>query len=144
MNRYAFIAELHIGRAGTRVIISAMANGLILFAHGARDLRWREPFERLARKVSAQRPDVAVSLAFLELMQPDLAAAVDALAARGCDAVHVVPVFFGQGGHVRKSLPAAVEAVRRRHPSVRIELRGAVGEDDDVLDRIAAVSLAGL
>jgi sirohydrochlorin cobaltochelatase len=121
-----------------------MASGLILFAHGARDARWREPFERLLAKVAAQRPEVAVSLAFLELMQPDLAGAVDALAARGCDVVRVFPVFLGQGGHVRQSLPAAVDAVRRTHPSIRIDLQSAVGEDDDVLERIAAVSLAGL
>jgi sirohydrochlorin cobaltochelatase len=121
-----------------------MTSGLVLFAHGARDPRWREPFERLAAKASAQRPDVAVALAFLELMQPDLAGAVATLAQRGCTAVRVVPVFLGQGGHVRGDLPATVEDVRRRHPSIRIDLRGAVGEDDAVLDRIAAVSLDGL
>jgi len=129
---------------GRAVDNGQMATGLILFAHGARDPRWREPFERLAAKVSARRSDVAVSLAFLELMQPDLAGAVDALAGRGCEAVRVVPVFLGQGGHVREDIPAAVDAMRRRHPSLRIELVRAAGEDDEVLDRIAAVSLAGL
>ena len=60
-----------------------MAAGLVLFAHGARDPQWREPFERLAGKVRAARPDLAVSLAFLELMTPDLATATDALVAQG-------------------------------------------------------------
>ena len=118
--------------------------GLILFAHGARDARWREPFERLVGKARAARPGLAASLAFLELMDPDLEAAVTDLAARGCTSIRVVPVFLGQGGHVREDLPAAVERVRRRYPGVAITLREAVGEDDTVLDRIAAVALDGL
>jgi len=119
-------------------------SGLILFAHGARDARWREPFERLAGKVQAARPDVAVSLAFLEIMQPDLGAAADGLVGQGCRALRIVPVFLGQGGHVRDDLPAAVDAVRHRHPAVRIDLRQAVGEDEAVLAQIAAVAVAGL
>lgn len=145
MNRYAVIAIPHMAGPQHRAIIVTMAaTGLILFAHGARDARWREPFERLATKAGAARPDVAVSLAFLELMQPDLAAAADALIARGCRRLRVVPVFLGQGGHVREDLPAVVDAVRSRHPQVDIELRQAVGEDDSVLDRIAALSVADL
>ena len=119
-------------------------SGLILFAHGARDPRWREPFERLATKVHAARPDIALSLAFLEIMQPDLATATDALVRAGCRTIRVVPVFLGQGGHVREDLPAVVAAVQQRHPDVPIELRTAIGEDDAVLERIAAVSVAGL
>ena len=119
-------------------------DGLILFAHGARDARWRQPFERLAAKSRAERPQVAVTLAFLEFMHPDLDAAVDDLAAQGCDAIRVVPVFLGQGGHVRDDLPALVAGVRARHPHVAIALREAVGEDDRVLDRIAAVAVDGL
>ena len=121
-----------------------MAQALILFAHGARDPRWREPFERLAAKTRAGRPGLAVRLAFLELMHPDLDAAVDDLAAHGCRAIRVVPVFLGQGGHVREDLPAAVERVRARNRGIAIELRAAIGEDDAVLDAIAAVATAGL
>jgi sirohydrochlorin cobaltochelatase len=119
-------------------------DGLILFAHGARDGRWREPFERLADKVRASRPDVAVSLAFLESMQPGLDAAVDALVSHGCRSIRVVPLFLGQGGHVREDLPRAVERVKARYPGIAIDLRQAVGEDDTVLERIAAVALDGL
>ena len=141
MNCYCVIAESYMHPGDNQRVIKT---GLILFAHGARDPRWREPFERLARKAAAERPDVAVSLAFLELMEPDLGAAADALVARGCRALRVVPVFLGQGGHVREDLPAAVDAVRSRYPNVAIELREAVGEDDAVLDRIAATAVAGL
>jgi sirohydrochlorin cobaltochelatase len=110
----------------------------------ARDPRWAEPFERLKRKVEIARPGLPVALAYLEIMQPDLAAAADALAAAGCRSLRIVPVFLGQGGHVREDLPEIVDAVRARHPNLVIEQLPAVGEHDAVLDRIAAVCVDSL
>jgi sirohydrochlorin cobaltochelatase len=120
-------------------------HGMVLFAHGARDVRWREPFERLAGKVRAARRSDAeagpVLLAFLELMEPDLPTAVGSLVADGCSVVTVVPVFFGQGGHVRRDLPEVIERCRGMYPSVRIVCAGAVGEDEAVLGAVAEYCL---
>lgn len=121
-----------------------MQRGLVLFAHGARDPRWRQPFERLAAKVGAARPDLAVRLAFLEMMAPDLMAATDDLVAAGCRSILVVPIFLGQGGHVRAHLPAVVAQVRARHPAIYVELRTAIGEDETVLAAIAQAVLTGV
>jgi sirohydrochlorin cobaltochelatase len=118
--------------------------GLILFAHGARDERWAEPFERLRDKVAAARPQAHVRLAFLEIMQPDLGTAVAELIALGCRAVQIAPVFLGQGGHVRRDLPELVRDVAARHPGIALTLTQAVGEDERVLDAIAAVCVADL
>ncbi|WP_211632300.1 sirohydrochlorin chelatase [Paraburkholderia nemoris] len=118
-------------------------HGLVLFAHGARDVRWREPFERLAEKVRAARGSDAgaVLLAFLELMEPDLPAAVGSLVSDGCSVVTVVPVFFGQGGHVRRDLPEVIERCRGAYPAVEIRCAVAVGEDEGVLDAVAGYCL---
>ncbi len=112
--------------------------GLILFGHGARDARWREPFDRLHAKLVALLPDCAVRLAFLELMTPSVSDAIDELAGAGVEAITVVPVFFGQGGHLRRDLPVLVDACRARHPGVEIRTSTAVGEVESVLDAIAA------
>jgi len=121
-----------------------MTTGLILFAHGARDPRWAEPFERLRQKVAAARPGMPVTLAFLELMTPDLGAATAALAAQGCTSIRVVPIFLGQGGHVRQDLPRLVGETQTRHPGVTFDLQPAIGEDDTVLARIADVCVGGM
>ncbi|MDR5749799.1 MULTISPECIES: CbiX/SirB N-terminal domain-containing protein [unclassified Caballeronia] len=118
-------------------------HGIILFGHGARDARWAEPFERLAARLRAARSE-PISLAFLELMTPDLPGAVAEQAANGCDAVTVVPVFFGQGGHVRRDLPQIIDACRAAHPDLTIHCATAVGEDDAVLDAIAAYCMRQL
>ncbi|MGO4277770.1 sirohydrochlorin cobaltochelatase [Cupriavidus sp. OV038] len=112
--------------------------GLVLFAHGARDARWREPFDRLQAKLSALLPDTAVRLAFLELMEPSLPVALAELAGVGVAEVTVVPVFFGQGGHIRRDLPALIDQCRAQFPAMRIGCATAVGEAESVLDAIAA------
>ncbi|MFM0740010.1 CbiX/SirB N-terminal domain-containing protein [Paraburkholderia xenovorans] len=121
------------------------AHGLVLFGHGARDVRWREPFERLAEKLRDARRSGddagAVKLAFLELMEPDLLTAIGELVSDGCSVVTVVPVFFGQGGHIRKDLPALVDTCRLRFPSVQIRCASAVGEDDGVLNAVVGYCL---
>ncbi|HLX03089.1 MAG TPA: CbiX/SirB N-terminal domain-containing protein [Trinickia sp.] len=118
-------------------------HGIVLFGHGARDPRWAEPFERLAGKLRAAREATAgpVSLAFLELMTPDLPTAIAEQVAGGCVEITVVPVFFGQGGHVRRDLPNVIDVCRAAHPGVEIRCAVAAGEDDAVLDAIVQYCL---
>lgn len=111
---------------------------LILFAHGARDPRWAEPFQRLQQITQAQMPDVGVSLAFLELMTPRLPELAKELVEGGCTEMTVVPIFFGQGGHVLRDLPAMLEQLKVEHPKLTIRAAAAVGESMEVLQAIAA------
>ena len=120
------------------------ANGLILFAHGARDGRWAEPFERLRAKVAAASPETHVVLAFLELMTPNLELAVTGLETSGCRSIVIVPVFFGQGGHVRHDLPRLVAEIAHGHPATQIRCTGAIGEDEEVLDALAEFCLRSM
>ncbi len=115
----------------------AARQGLILFGHGARDPRWAEPFHRLCAEVAARCTDASVTLAFLEMMEPDLDAAADALIADGCTALTIVPIFFGQGSHLRRDLPQKVDALRRRLPAIGIAVAEAAGEDASVLAAVA-------
>jgi sirohydrochlorin cobaltochelatase len=117
---------------------------LILFGHGARDSRWREPFDRLACLWQAQHPDIQVELAFLEWMQPSLEAAIASLAEAGATEVVVVPVFFGQGGHLRNDFPVLLSACQEKFPTVTLSTTPAVGEDEAVLRAIVDFSMRSL
>ena len=109
---------------------------IILFGHGARDSRWREPFDRLADLWRQQHAGIPVELAFLEMMQPSLDEAVAALVLKGATQVTVVPVFFGQGGHLRNDFPVLLDACREKFPQVTLSATPAVGEDLAVLQAI--------
>jgi sirohydrochlorin cobaltochelatase len=112
-------------------------SALVLFSHGARDPRWAAPFFRLQELIQSQNPGTAVELAFLELMSPGLPDAVKRLADAGCTEVTVVPMFFGQGGHVLRDLPILVEQLKQDYPGLRIRVAPAVGESTEVLNALA-------
>lgn len=117
--------------------------GIVLFAHGARDPEWALPARRVTEAVQKLRPEARVSLAFLEFMEPSLADAVEAAAAAGCRSVRVVPLFLAQGGHLKRDVPALMEAVRARHPDCAVELAVAVGEDAGVVAAMARFAAGG-
>ena len=114
----------------------------MLFAHGARDARWAEPFEAVASRVRYAAPALAVELGYLELMKPDLIEAGARLAAAGCVQVDIVPLFLGTGGHLRRDLPAGAAALRAAHPQVRWCVGSAIGEVEAVIEAMAAAALA--
>lgn len=117
---------------------------LILFAHGARDARWAEPFKRLQQLLQAQGAGTTVALAFLELMSPRLPEVVAELADNAVNDVTIVPVFFGQGGHVLRDLPVIVDTLRTDYPNMQFQIANAVGEDPHVLQAIATYCLDSL
>jgi sirohydrochlorin cobaltochelatase len=118
-----------------------MTRAIVLFAHGARDPRWAEPFEAVASRVRAAVPGGRVVLAFLELMAPTLAEAVGRLAAQGATVIDVVPLLLGSGSHLRKDLPALVDALRRERPGLALRLHPAIGEHASVVEAMARAAL---
>jgi sirohydrochlorin cobaltochelatase len=118
-----------------------MTRGMVLFAHGARDPRWAEPFNALAQRVAQRDPQRQVRLAFLEFMSPTLAQAASELVRAGCERVDVVPVFLGAGGHVRRDLPKLLGELAVAHPQVRWHLQRALGERERVLEAMADEAL---
>lgn len=114
---------------------------VVLFAHGSRDARWREPVEAVARRMTTRRPEVPVVCAYLEPVEPDLPTAAGRLIADGARALRVVPLFLGMGKHVREDLPQLVQALRAAHPEVVFSLAPAVGETTEVIDLLAEIAL---
>ena len=114
-----------------------MTHAILLFAHGARDPEWALPFERLRAAVKMRLPGTWVEIAYLELMQPDLSAAVDRLVDEGVVNIDIVPAFMAQGAHLKRDLPALIAAAQARHPQVVFNLQPALGEIQTVLDAMA-------
>lgn len=116
----------------------ATTSGLVLFAHGARDPEWAEPFRAIAARVAETRPDLAVRLAFLEFQAPALTDAIAALVDEGHHSIRVAPLFMAQGGHLKNDVPKLLDQVRMRHPALRLELLPAIGDVAELREAIAA------
>ena len=118
-----------------------MKRAVVLFGHGSRDPAWRAVMDAVADRICQRQADVPVACAFLELQQPDLAAAVDSLASGGATHVHVLPMFLGVGKHAREDLPRLLDAVRLQHPGLTIVATAPVGERPAVVDLLAELAL---
>ena len=120
-------------------------DGLLLFAHGARDPAWARPFEAVAGRVRSAQPATPLALAYLEFMTPSFEEAAHELVAAGCRRIHVLPLFLGSGGHVRKDVPALVERLREAHGSqIEWRLHEPVGDAEPVTRAMAEVALRTL
>ena len=119
-------------------------HGIVLFAHGARDPEWARPFEAIRDRIRRARPELPISLAYLELMQPTLGEAVAQVIEDGAAAITVFPLFMAQGGHLKQDLPRILERLRGEHAHVPIALSAPVGEVPELLDAIAGWILHGV
>ena len=117
---------------------------VILYAHGARDPRWAEPFEHLLRRLRERRPELPAVLAFLDYLDPDLKSAAQAFAAKGITSIRVVPLFFGRGGHLREDFPKQLTSVKAALPHVQFEVIEAAGEAPQVIEALTDFALSGL
>lgn len=114
-----------------------MRSAIILFAHGARDPEWAQPFFAIRAQISQQFPDVPVSVAFLEIMRPTLAEEVDTLAAKNINHITLIPLFMARGGHLKEDMPRLLTEIYQQHPGIRFHTAPAIGEVDEILHCIA-------
>jgi sirohydrochlorin cobaltochelatase len=120
-------------------------SALVIFSHGSRDARWREPIEAVARQIRQHSPGTPVACAYLELCAPTLAEAAGDLVAASAGSLRVLrifPLFLGQGRHAREDLPVLVAQLRAAHPEVAVELMPSAGEFPALIALIAQLALA--
>jgi len=115
----------------------ARKSALVLFAHGARDSQWAEPFHALQKAVSVRRPDLTVELAFLEIMGPALGDCVASLASAGHQRIVIAPLFLAQGGHLKKDLPRLLKDMSTQNPGTNISVLPPIGEVTELMNAIA-------
>ena len=119
-----------------------LPTAIVLFAHGSAVSEANRQVAALAEEIS-RRAGCPAGCAFLEIAQPDLAAAVAAFAKAGVRRIVLVPYFLTMGVHVREDLPKLIEEQRARFPGVEIlagqPLEGSPGMAGLILELVRAV-----
>ncbi|MGI8760161.1 MAG: sirohydrochlorin chelatase [Jatrophihabitantaceae bacterium] len=110
---------------------------LLIAAHGTESGAGRATTAALVRAIAAARPQLPVSLCFLDVAVPSLRTALDRLN----EPVVLVPLLLSTGYHVLVDIPAVVAG----RPNVRVarHLGPSPLVVDAVADRLAAVSKGG-
>src|SRR6266436_2485740 len=110
------------------------SSAAILFAHGAREPEWAQPFESVRDRL--REAGTLVELAFLECMSPSLDEAAARLADKGIKTVIIVPLCLAQGAHLKRELPAMVAKIRKRHAKTEFRVAPALGDSPEILAAI--------
>lgn len=55
-----------------------------------------------------------------------------------------MPIFFGNGGHLRNDFPVLLDACKQQFPNIALSVTPAVGEDEAVLQAIIDFSARAL
>ncbi|GAA1556765.1 CbiX/SirB N-terminal domain-containing protein [Kribbella sancticallisti] len=108
-----------------------MTVDLIAAAHGTADPRGIREVHTLVRLMAAQRPEVPISLGFVDVDVPALPSLVDRVVADSNEAV-IVPLLLSSGYHT--AVDIAREATRR---PTRIHAAPALGPDPALADVLA-------
>lgn len=122
---------------------------LILFCHGSRDPRWREPFESLVEEVKAlcekKENYAGVSMAYMEMAEPKL---LDILKQthekEGIHRFAVLPLFMSAGAHVSNDIPAQVKEAQTTYPSIDVKVLPPVGEHELVRSAMRQIAVDAL
>jgi sirohydrochlorin ferrochelatase len=111
--------------------------GLIVFAHGSSVAEANEAVRRAASE-AAMRCGVSLwEAAFLELTQPDLAAAVQSLSEKGAARIIVTPYFLTMGIHLQRDLPLLLDEIARSHPGLRLSCAPPLDGHPALIDILA-------
>lgn len=117
------------------------SKALILFAHGSKDLLWRRSIDDLALRIRLKAPDIYVSSAFLEFIEPDLPKLVNKIISLNINYISISPIFLGLGKHVRNDLPSLFSQIQLEHPNIIFKLQGPIGENPKLIDLMAKIAL---
>lgn len=121
---------------------------VVLCGHGTRHADGAAEFRVVAERVRAALPHYDVGHGFLELSEPLLPDALEALAAEGHRRIVVTPCMLFAAGHAKTDIPEMLRAFERRHPDIEIVYGRAFGVDPKLLeaaaDRIGSVTDAAV
>jgi sirohydrochlorin cobaltochelatase len=106
-------------------------SALILVYHCSRDCRARDGFEQLlndCRRALAPQPVAGAQLEFGDRPLAEQLTGEVARISPEIDTLTVVPIFMGNGTHVRDDIPAALATFKEQHPHITLRSTPPLGQ----------------
>lgn len=101
---------------------------ILVVDHGSRVPAANAQLEEIARLVEREAgAETLVGHAHMELAEPAIPDAVDALVARGATELVVVPYFLAPGRHATEDVPRIARAAAAKHPALALRVAEPLG-----------------
>lgn len=104
-----------------------MSTALVLMAHGSRNADANADLVALAGQIRETRRYDLVAASYLELAEPDIAAACRQCVQNGATRVVMLPYFLSAGVHVLRDLTDLRDRLAEEFPSVQFALAEPLG-----------------
>ena len=106
---------------------------VLLIGHGTRRAAGVAEFRVLADQLQQALPDRTCLAGFLELVEPDLPAALEQLRQQGFRRITALPALLLAAGHVKNDIPAILNAFQIEHPEMSITFGADLGIHPNLL-----------
>ena len=106
---------------------------VLLIGHGTRRAAGVAEFRVLADQLQQALPDRTCLAGFLELVEPDLPAALEQLRQQGFRRITALPALLLAAGHVKNDIPAILNAFQIEHPEMSITFGADLGVHPNLL-----------
>ncbi|MBX2859895.1 MAG: CbiX/SirB N-terminal domain-containing protein [Vampirovibrio sp.] len=113
---------------------------LVLYAHGSRDPRWKQPFEKMLASLQESVGATKVSLAYMEMATPTLTDVARQAAAEGVTELTVLPIFWSAGAHVSQDIPRIADSVHQEFPNLTMTVLPPAGEHPKIVDALMQIA----
>lgn len=103
-------------------------HALIIIAHGSRRSASNDEIRELVMQLKTMAHGFAhIEAAFLELTEPSINSACEALIAKGCTKISCLPYFLAAGNHIIRDIPGIIAELREKHPDTDITQLAYIG-----------------
>lgn len=109
-------------------------------AHGSQNPEWVNPFRLFRKRLEKRYPHLLICLSFLEFSTPNLAQVVFSCIDQSILDFEIWPLFMASGTHVQKDIPAIIDGLHVKHPSISWLIRPPLLEDEDVCQVLETVT----
>ena len=120
------------------ILLVAGVRGIVLIDHGSREPAANAQLEELAEQIAARLPGSLVRAAHMELAEPTLSDALNALVAEGVSEIAIHPFFVAPGRHVGEDIPRLVAEAQQAYPDVVLRITEPLGLHPCVIDAVVA------
>lgn len=110
---------------------------ILYIAHGTRSKKGALEASYFLQKVISKVPVPIQEYSFLELTDPPIDEGFLRCVERGATEVTIVPIFLLAAGHIKKDIPLILDSLRKKYPTIKINMMNAFGVQEEILDAIS-------